>query len=114
MFINWKHLLPALYRKRSTVRVIVISDRHHTHATTIKNLLAKSLSPYVQISSYQGNILNYERLARLNDDLVVSTFRLPENYPKKSIVVGQYIRYRDIDLIQKAVTEIMEAKGLDS
>lgn len=114
LFINWKHLLATLYSKRSTVRMIVISDRHHTHATTIKNLLAKSLSPYVQISSYQGNILNYERLARLNDDLVVSTFRLPENYPKKSIVVGQYIRYRDIDLIQKAVTEIMEAKGLDS
>lgn len=114
LFISWDNLLPALYAKRSTVRVIVISDRHHTHAVTIKNLLAESLSPCVKISAYQGNIFNYESLTRINDDLVVSTFRLPENYPKKNIVVGQYIRYRDIDLIQKAVTEIMEAKGLDS
>lgn len=112
LFTSWENLLADLYTKYQRVSILVLSDGHYTHATTIKNLLTFELSNNVDIHIFKNRIISPDIIRETDHDLIVSTFKLPSLDNKGMVIIDHYLTDQDISRIEAMLTNIIQTKQL--
>lgn len=116
LYVNWDNLIIDLHKKYQHISILVISDGHFSHGKMIERFLNFELRNNVTFDTYHHRNLTPERLNRMDSDLIISTFKLPEFIDKPCIIVEHYPSQVDILRIESLIDELLEQKytGLKS
>lgn len=110
VFTYWKGLVAELRRKTPKIRVMVISDRHFTHARMIKEFIDFEFSEQSDVEIYSSMELNYQILEELEHELIVTNFLIPEIEGKKTVYIKNLPTPRDLAELQNKMDKIIEER----
>lgn len=110
LFTNWQNLLVELYEKYQKVSILVISDRHYSHAKTIKNRLSFELGHNINIDNYENRIMSPDILQESKYDFIITTFKLPSLNGKTILMVDDYLTDHDIFQVRVIVDKLIKEK----
>jgi hypothetical protein len=108
LFTFWPNLVPALRKKFADIQVIIISNRHSTHARMLKDFIEHELPNQLTIDIYTAMDLNSEILEALDCDFIVSNFPLPDLESKDSVYIEKVPTYNDLRKIQNVIDALIK------
>lgn len=106
IFTYWEGLISNLYLQLPEIRVVVISNRHVTHAELIKGFIEHEFSEQVKVQVFAERTLDLEQLTSLNCDLIVANFILPDLPGKRTVYIENIPLYPDLTALKKAIESI--------
>lgn len=110
VFNFWEDLIPELQNKFKKVHVVILSDRHATHAHMLKDFILFELTAQVKVEIYTKNIVSRETLEQLNCDLIVTNFPISPLESKRAIYIENVPLFNDLVKIQNAVHSIISER----
>lgn len=110
LFTFWENLLPNLYKKHRQVSILILSDEHFSHAEMLRNSLLFELGEIAKIEVYKGQKISKEILEKMQHDLIISTFNLPELVNTETYIINHFPTYLDSVSIKKIIDKITKAK----
>lgn len=110
LFIFWKNLVPELRKQFTDIRVLVISDRHVSHARMLKDFINYEFTDQLVIDIYTSMDLDENILEALDCDFIVANFPLPELETKCSVYIESVPSYNDLVKIQNVIDDIINER----
>lgn len=110
IFSRWENLVPELRRKLDKIKVLVISDRHFSHARMIKDFIEYEFSEQITIDIFSEMDLDQHTLAQLECDLIVSAFPLEEDIDVRNVYISNMPKYKDYVRIQEHIDDIIKKR----
>lgn len=112
IYTNWDSLIRDLHDKYQQLNVLVISDGHYSHGKMIENLLTFELPDNIEVTTYRNQNLTVDLLNESESDLIISTFKLPDEVQIPYIITKHYPSISDVQRIQTVVEEILDEKAV--
>lgn len=113
LYTNWDNLIIDLHTKYQHVSILIVNDGHFSHRKMIEKLLNFELRNNTSFVTYQHRNLTAERINRMDNDIIISTFKLPENINKPNIIVEHYPSSLDIQRIETLIDEVLDQRARD-
>ena len=107
--IFWENIVLELNTQLKKVNILVVNDRHTTHASLIKDFIAYKFSNQIVVDLYMSNYISAKQLETLNYDLIVTNFPLPSLKSKPIVYIENIPSFSDLQNLQQAVQTILEA-----
>lgn len=107
--IFWENIVPELNAQLKKVNILVVNDRHATHASMIKDFIAYNFSNQIVVDLYMSNYISAKQLESLDYDLIVTNFPLPSLKSKPIVYIENVPSFYDLQNLQQAVQTILEA-----
>ena len=107
VFIFWEDLLSELRRKFDKINILVISDRHISHAKTIKDIIEYELNEQIVVHVYDEIKLDRVILNNLPYDIIVANFPLPSLENQRTVYIENLPTFFDLEKIKDEVNEII-------
>lgn len=102
LFSHWKSLFIELHRKLCKFKVIIISSNDNYHSLMIKDILNLHLNEYsLETSVFTMEVIDIKALTKLECDVIVANFTLPDIEGKKCFYVNDMPSYKDIQKIRR-------------
>lgn len=95
VFTWWKNLVVELRRKLDAINVLVISDRHHTHAAMLKDFIEYEFSEQLKVDYYEGVTFEPKDLVHSDYELVVSSFPLYDLEHIRHVYIPNVPKFKD-------------------
>lgn len=106
-FIFWENLVPELRKKFEDIRVVIISDRHVSHAHMLKDFIAHEFTEQVVIDIYTSIKLDKEILEDLDYDFVVTNFPIPKLETKPTVYIKNVPNFNDLVKLQQVIDDVI-------
>lgn len=103
----WTNLIGDLNDQIDKVSILVLSNRHKTHAMMIQSILQQELQFVEKIDVYTDLFITKDKLNKLDYDLIVSNFSLPPLDNKQTMIIEHFPNHGDIKEIQRVVNSII-------
>lgn len=110
IFTYWENLVSYLQAKLQKIRIIVISDRHATHAKLIKDFIDHRFSAQIEVDVYSEQLMTKHDLESLDCDLIVANFVLPEYLNTRTVYIRNFPFYSDLRMLSKMINQIKEER----
>lgn len=107
VFTWWKNLVPELRRKLDEINVLVISDRHKTHASMLKDFIEYEFSEQLAVNFYEGVTFDSNDLRDSDYELVVSSFPIQDLAPIRHVYIPNVPKYNDYLDLQAHIDAIV-------
>lgn len=107
-FTFWENIIPELNDQLKKVKILVMNDRHTTHASMIKDFIIYKFSNQIIVDIYKDNHIYPKQLETLNYDLIVTNFPLPALKKKPIVYIENVPKISDLQNVQQAVQTILE------
>ena len=107
VFTWWKNLVPELRRKLDKINVLVISDRHKTHASMLKDFIEYEFSEQLRVNYYDGVTFNPTDLLQSEYELVVSSFPIQNLEPIRHVYISNVPKFKDYLKIKDQIDAIV-------
>lgn len=95
VFTWWKNLVPDLRRKLQKINVLVISDRHKTHASMLKDFIEYEFNEQLTVDFYEEVTFDSRNLLNTDYELVVSSFPIQEIEPIRHVYIPNVPTFND-------------------
>ena len=106
--IFWENIVLELNTQLKKVNILVVNDRHTTHASLIKDFIAYKFSNQIVVDLYMSNYISLEQLETSDYDLIVTNFPLPSLKSKPIVYIENVPSFYDLQNLQQAVQTILE------
>lgn len=107
VFTWWKNLVVELRRKLDKINVLVISDRHKTHASILKDFIEYEFSEQLIVNYYDGVTFNPTDLLQSEYELVVSSFPIQNLEPIRHVYISNVPKFKDYLKIKDQIDAIV-------
>lgn len=107
IFIWWENLVGELLKKLYQVNILVISDRHQSHARMMKEYLKFEYGDKVDIHTSDLFFMNTDDFDLSQFDLIVSSFTDKRLMDNRTIYVGNMLNQNVIKDIQSHIDAIL-------
>ena len=111
LFTRWDKLVLELRKKFKPIKILIISNRHASHALMIKDFIEYEFSETLIIDVYRDTYISKTILEELEYDLVIANFYLPQLKTKKCLYIENLPIFSDISKIQKEFDEIITQRN---
>lgn len=112
LFTNWESLIPELRKRLGDIHVLVVSDRHVSHAKMLRDFMTGIFSDKVKIDIYEEISLEQGDLMKLGYDFIVVNFPVPNVSSPHFIYIENLPSRNDILKLQKAVSQILAKRAI--
>ena len=106
--IFWENIVLELNTQLKKVNILVVNDRHTTHASMIKDFIAYKFSNQIVVDIYMHNYISLEQLETSDYDLIITNFPLPFLKNKSIVYIENVPSFYDLQNLQQAVQTILE------
>ena len=106
--IFWENIVLELNTQLKKVNILVVNDRHTTHASMIKDFIVYKFSNQIVVDIYMHNYISLEQLETSDYDLIVTNFPLPFLKNKSIVYIENVPSFYDLQNLQQAVQTILE------
>lgn len=103
----WKGLTLSLRKKHKKIKVLILSNRHTSHSYMLKDFIDYEFSDHLDTQIYDDLYLSNTILEKLDFDLIVANFSLPELQTKRCICIENIPTFQDISKIQAEINRIV-------
>lgn len=110
IFTRWPNLLTEFRKKFESIKLLVLSDRHISHAQMVKDLIEYEFSEKIVVDVYEGIELNEEILKEINYDIIVANFPLPATEERYTVNFEALPTFNDILKIRNVVDDIYKER----
>lgn len=110
IFSRWENIVSALRRKLTKIKVIVVSDRHVSHAQMLKDFIKYEFNEQIVIDIFDGVELTPQIMSQLDYDLIVSAFPLKKMDDLRYVYISNVPKFKDYTNIQKHLSEIISER----
>lgn len=107
VFTYWRGLVAELRKKFKKIRVIIISDRHETHAKMLKQFIAHEFTQQIVIDIYSKAALDEMTLESLSCDFIVTSFPIPKLNTKRTVYIETVPNFNDLVKLQRVIDDII-------
>lgn len=104
---NWEQLIRDLRRKYDKINLLIVSNRHISHAHMLKDFIEYEFGTRLMIHIYQGIFLTEEILEELEYDFVLANFPLPVLSSKNCLCIENIPTFNDLTKIQQEINEVI-------
>ena len=106
----WDNLVPELHHNQYNIKVLVISDRHQSHAKMIKDFIACEFGEKLSLQTTHSIYLDSEMIDLSDYDLIISSY-MDKNLSKyRNIYISNIPQREDLDHIKKHVDDILASR----
>lgn len=110
LFSRWKHIIPSLRKKHQKIKILVISNRHYSHSSMIKEFIEYEFSKQLIIDTYIDLYLSKDILEELDYDIIIANFDLPKLSSKNCLNIENIPTFKDIKKIQNEIEHVIERR----
>lgn len=104
LFSHWESLFKELNRRERVYKAVVISSNDNYHSHMLKDILDIHLSEnQLEISALTLSSIDVNALKRLNCDIIIANFTLPDIEKKKCFCIDNMPSYNDIQKIRRFI-----------
>lgn len=107
VFTWWKNLVPELRRTLDKINVLVISDRHKTHASMLRDFIEYEFNEQLRVSCYEDAIFNPSDLLQSEYELVVSSFPIQNLESIRHVYISNVPKFKDYLEIKDQIDAIV-------
>lgn len=112
IFIQWEDLVKELRRKAGKVNVLVLSDRHTSHAQMLKDFITYEFNEQLDVSIYSEIELHKSILNKQNHDFIVTNSPLISNLNKPVVYIETVPTNQDIHKIQTTLEQVLADRNI--
>lgn len=106
IFTWWDNLVPELQKRYNKIKILVISDRHKTHADMMKGYIEYAFNDQIMIDYYEELRLDYDALNESEYDIIVGSFPLEILDQKRTVYISNVPCFDDYLEIRQHIDEI--------
>lgn len=107
LFTYWDKLFLELRKKFKKVKILIISNRHTSHSSMIKDFLEYEFNNHLTIDIYEDTLVTRTILEELDYDFIVANFPLPPLETKNSLCIENIPTFCDITNIQEEINDVL-------
>lgn len=107
LFTSWENLVQDLWKNLKKIKVLVISDRHVSHAKMLKDFITYEFGDQLIIEIHTSIDLSLSTLENSDCDFIVTNASIPTDLDKLVIYIEKFPTHHDIQKIQNAIKVVL-------
>lgn len=112
LFTEWKNLILELHKQSDKVTVLIISNRTLAHSYMLKDFLDSKFHTQLITEVYDDTFITKSILEKLDHDLILANFPIPELRNKESIYIENFPTQNEISQMQKKINTLLSENRL--
>lgn len=106
LFVEWENLFVELRQNFHKIKILIISNRTSAHSWMLKNFLDAEFKDYTISQIYNDTIISIDILKKLDYDLIIANFPIPELETKEIIYIENFPTRNELKEVYDTINRI--------
>ncbi|UUX34398.1 helix-turn-helix domain-containing protein [Fundicoccus culcitae] len=106
----WENLITQLNEVYYSVKITIISDGHTSHAQMLAEFISSQVKISPKFNIYKEFIITTEILNKLDTDIIITNFTLPEGINKEVIMIEHFPTAQNMQQIEDSIRTIIDER----